>query len=303
VSYWNRRSFLYYEAGNPYRERFAKRYGIIAKFRVVREQIDKTVDGPRLTLVLEAFKGKFKTLPNGDGRFLCAMRVKNESKNIADVISSVLPLCQNILVFDDHSNDETSEICRSFGERVQIFTSPFQGLDEARDKNFLLNKVIEVGPEWVLWIDGDEVLERSGPQRMIDAADKSNGVAAFSLQIAYVWNDSQHIRVDGIYGRFARPSFFRLKGQAVSRLQFPATKRGGNFHCGNIPHGLTGRVRELDVRLKHYGYMTQEQRQSKYCWYTTIDPGNESEDQYRHLIGSRHSRYAPGPPKIVPWVE
>jgi len=56
VSFWNRRSFLYYETGNPYRERFARHYGIQAKFRTVRERIDQTQDGPRLTMVLEAVK-------------------------------------------------------------------------------------------------------------------------------------------------------------------------------------------------------------------------------------------------------
>jgi glycosyltransferase involved in cell wall biosynthesis len=56
VSFWNRRSFLYYEAGNAYRERFARHYGIRAKFRVVRERTERSVDGPRLTIVLQAVK-------------------------------------------------------------------------------------------------------------------------------------------------------------------------------------------------------------------------------------------------------
>jgi glycosyltransferase involved in cell wall biosynthesis len=56
VSFWNRRSFLYYEAGNPYRERFKEHYGIRAKFRVVSERTDPSPDGPRLTIVLQAAK-------------------------------------------------------------------------------------------------------------------------------------------------------------------------------------------------------------------------------------------------------
>lgn len=56
VSFWNRRSFLYYEAGNPYRERFTEHYGITAKFRVVSEHTRQSLDGPRLTIVLEAVK-------------------------------------------------------------------------------------------------------------------------------------------------------------------------------------------------------------------------------------------------------
>jgi hypothetical protein len=56
VSFWNRRSFLYYEAGNPYRDRFAEQYGIRARFRVLREHTERSPDGPRLTIVLQAVK-------------------------------------------------------------------------------------------------------------------------------------------------------------------------------------------------------------------------------------------------------
>jgi hypothetical protein len=56
VSFWNRRSFLYFTAGNPYRERFAPFYGIAANFCVMSERMDGTVDGPKLSIMLEAFK-------------------------------------------------------------------------------------------------------------------------------------------------------------------------------------------------------------------------------------------------------
>lgn len=53
VSFWNRNSFHYYEDGNPYRTRFASRYGIFARFRIVDERIERTGDGPVLHITLE----------------------------------------------------------------------------------------------------------------------------------------------------------------------------------------------------------------------------------------------------------
>jgi O-antigen biosynthesis protein len=206
-----------------------------------------------------------------------------------------------VLVLDDHSTDDTVAICRGFGDRVTVTSSPFAGLDEARDKNFLLRQVIEAGPEWVLWIDGDEVLERAGPARLAAAARDGAGVAAYSLRVAYVWDGPDRVRVDGVYGRFTRPSFFRLAGQPAGQLRFAATSFGGNLHCGNVPVGLTGRAGELPVRLKHYGYMTRDQRQRKFAWYTTVDPNNALEDNYRHLAEIPGARHAPGPAVIVPW--
>lgn len=54
VSFWHRRSFFYFEHGNPYRERFAKNYGISAAFKVMGSKEDKTSDGPKLTILLQA---------------------------------------------------------------------------------------------------------------------------------------------------------------------------------------------------------------------------------------------------------
>lgn len=243
-------------------------------------------------------------LPSGCRGVVGAMRIKNEAAHIAEVLSRALALCERAFVFDDHSTDRTVEICQSFGERVLVLTSPFVGLDEARDKNYLLQRIIGSAPRWVLWIDGDEVLERSGAERLVEAAAMAGAhVAAFSLRIAYAWNDAEHVRIDGIYGTFARPSFFRLESQPLHGLYFRATGNGGNFHCGNVPGGLIGTTVPLNVRLKHLGYVTAQQRRSKYDWYTALDPDNWQEDYYRHIIDLPGARFASGTPQIVPWTE
>ena len=56
VSFWNRRSFLYFEDGSPYREGFASSYGIRAKLRTQWEAMTPTPDGPQLSMLLQAVK-------------------------------------------------------------------------------------------------------------------------------------------------------------------------------------------------------------------------------------------------------
>ena len=239
----------------------------------------------------------------GDSRFVCAMRIKNEADNIREVLTQALRLCHRAFVFDDHSTDDSVAICESFGERVVVVRSPFEGLDEARDKNFLLGMIGPCQPEWILWIDGDEVLENTGPERIRMAVAQAPRAAAWYLKVAYLWDSPQQVRVDGLFGNFRRLSLFRFRGQVGERLRFRATGHGGNFHCGNVPEGLVGEHHELDVRLKHYGYLTQEQRMKKYNFYTHTDPGNKLEDNYRHLLGIPGARHAPGPVRLVRWVE
>ena len=251
----------------------------------------------------EQGNGVCKTVSCGDPRFLGAMRIKNESPYIYEVLSRALRLCRRVLVFDDHSTDDTVAICESFGDAVTVFRSPFQGLDEARDKNFLLEKISPQNPDFVFWIDGDEVLEYDGPEQIHSAVELAPGAAAWYLRIAYLWDHPEQVRVDGLFGNFRRLSLFRFRGQSVDRLKFRATGYGGNFHCGNAPEGLVGEHRELAVRLKHYGYLTQEQRLAKHAFYTSRDPGNQLEDNYRHLLAIPGARHAPGPVQLVPWVE
>lgn len=233
---------------------------------------------------------------------LSVMRIKNEAAHIGEVLERALPFSGKVLVFDDHSEDDTTAICASFGARVEVLRSPFSGLDEARDKNAMLRHIAGQMPDWIFWIDGDEVLERSGPERLRALIDGPAPAAAYALQIAYLWDDPAQLRVDGIYGNFSRPSLFRFRGQPTHRMLFPLMGPG-NLHCGNVPRGLAGPSVRTSIRLKHYGYLEAEQRQRKYALYNLIDPGNRGEDEYRHLIGVPGARHAPGPAVLVPWNE
>lgn len=234
--------------------------------------------------------------------FLGVMRIKNEAAHIGEVIESVLPLCESIVILDDHSEDNTVEICESYGDRISIIPSPFEGLDESRDKNFLLGEIRERSPNWVIWIDGDEVLAPGSAELIRRCADDPRGYGTMTFDVCYVWDHSDQIRIDGIFGRMRRASAFRYRAASAARLRFQET-HGVNLHCGNVPLGVTGPDAQPGVRLKHYGYVTAEQRKRKYEWYTSIDPNNPAEDNYRHLKGDPRARYAPGEPVFAKWHE
>jgi len=237
------------------------------------------------------------------------LRVKNEARWIERVIRSLQPLCERIFVFDDHSEDNTAEICESLDCRV--YRSPFTGVNEARDKNYLLQHVWhEVNPQtrgadsqhWIVSVDGDEELEPNGPQLIKQAI--MPGIHALTLKIVYLWDKPDQIRTDGIYGKFTRGSVFRM----VSPFHaFRSTDGKANFHCGSVPKELLGQVRACNARLFHYGYLEREDRIRKYAWYNKLDPRNRAEDFYFHMVqgdipeipADRKLRHA-GPLELVP---
>jgi glycosyltransferase involved in cell wall biosynthesis len=209
---------------------------------------------------------------------LSIMRVRNESRWIAEVITSILPITSNVHIFDDRSDDSTVDICRQLG--AVVHPSPFSTLDEARDKNWLLRNVADpLSPDFILCTDGDEILDPNTSHHLRSIPPDPHH-RAYSLRILYLWNNRYTIRKDGVYGNFWRPSLFRWS----PNLTFRSTSFGGNFHCGNIPSNLGGTISRLPVNLLHLGYMLPEDRLRKFEWYNRIDPGNAQEDEYRHMV-------------------
>lgn len=204
------------------------------------------------------------------------LRVKNEARWIERVIGAMLPLCERVCVLDDHSIDGTRALCAAI-PGVSVFDSPFFDLDETRDKNYLLGRIDAEWDEWILALDGDEILAPSAVAP-IRAALTSQAVA-LSMRVRYLWDREDQVRVDGVYGGFRRPSAFRAVG-----TRFEATSACGNFHCGNVPLALQPRALAIDADLLHLGYLHREDRVRKYEWYNRQDPRNQNEDGYRHMV-------------------
>jgi glycosyltransferase involved in cell wall biosynthesis len=219
----------------------------------------------------------------------CMMRVKNEARWIKRTIESVRELCgADIYVMEDGSIDGTAEIAARVG--AVVLPSPFVGLglDEARDKDWLLAEVISrCSPDWVLMPDGDEELQAGGCAKIRRALETNPDCDCFAMRFLYFWDSVETIRVDGVYGTMARQSLFRAKSDFRFRSYYSKDETPNQNHVGlhtsNAP-GLGGRVMNLNVALLHYGYLHREDRIRKYRWIISIDPHNEGEGFYLHCV-------------------
>ncbi len=222
-----------------------------------------------------------------DFKLIAMMRVKNEEEWLKKSILSMLPITDKIVILDDGSIDGTPEICAAFPELVEYHRQDEKFIDEARDKNHLLKWALDHNPDWILAMDGDEVLEELAPQTIVNEIQlldpKNPQYTVFYLHFLYFWNSPDTYRVEpGIYSNFWQARLFSLKNQN-RHLAFLPTQHGSNFHCGSIPGNLRNLPRKLDVKVKHYGYLDSEQRERKYRWYCNNDPEQASQGYYEHL--------------------
>jgi len=98
----------------------------------------------------------------------------NEADNIADCIAS-LDFCDEVLIVDSQSTDDTVTIAESLGARVVLH--PWEGF--ARQRIFAVQ---EASNQWVLMIDADERITKD-LAREITAASRKNFLERSSFLI------------------------------------------------------------------------------------------------------------------------
>ncbi len=105
--------------------------------------------------------------------------VRNESQTIAQSLSSVASIADEIIIVDTGSTDDTVQICRQF-RKTKIFTFAWEN-DFSKPRNFGISKC---SMDWILYLDGDEALDKSSVTviKKAVATSKSN-VHGFGVKI------------------------------------------------------------------------------------------------------------------------
>ncbi|MGE9892327.1 glycosyltransferase family 2 protein [Lachnospiraceae bacterium SGI.240] len=100
--------------------------------------------------------------------------VFNVEKYIGECLESVINQTRKpdeVIIVDDSSTDDSAEICKSYIEKADyiklVTNSERGGVSRARNKGIDLAK-----GEYVLFVDGDDVLSKYYVEKMLDALDR-----------------------------------------------------------------------------------------------------------------------------------
>lgn len=174
---------------------------------------------------------------------------KNEEARIVQCLESI-KWCDEIVVVDDMSTDDTHNICRKY--RAKVIAHPSNGNHDAQRNIGIDNS----SGDWILQMDADE---RVSPELGKDIekilADESH-FSAYEL-----------VRKNYFLGRFMEHGGWPEK-------QVRLFKKGSSRYIGHSVHEtlkVDGRIGKLKSYLEHYAFNSISQYISRQLYYAAIE--------------------------------
>ncbi len=164
---------------------------------------------------------------------------RNEAAKIRDCLASLAVVCDEIVVLDSGSTDETVSLCRTFTGRVYV--EPWRGYRDQKQR------ATELAPtDWVLSLDADE---RLAPELQREIREwKEGDPAADGYRIP---------RVTYFLGRWIRHSTWYPDRQLRLYRRSCGRWVGGRVH--ERFQVETGRVGDLSGEIQHLTYDTLDE--------------------------------------------
>ena len=211
-------------------------------------------------------------------------RIKNVDRWIAKSLEYASEVCKEIVVLDDGSTDDTLKICKKYKNVVDIHHQTGLPFDETRDRNILLKMALKRKPDFVITIDGDEILMPNSKEILFKEINLIYPTApVFSFQFIPMWEKPNQFLDKGNKLKW-HDRMVRIQGQPKD-MHFEQTNFPGNVHSSN---GLSANkslaIVRSAVKINHYGCYTRTLREQKYEWLSKLDPNNGGFDRYRGIL-------------------
>ena len=182
-------------------------------------------------------------------KLVVMLRVKDGMPFAEEWLQCFEKLADEIVALDNGSTDGTFEYLKAHPKMADIVRT--EGFDEGRDKNFLYDRARLRHPDWLLWVDIDEIFEPGFTRRQLDRLMKQPFVTKYAFR-RFHFIDRDH---------FAG-SWFRLNYSAGHDRVLWKESPTGYFENVIIDSpnvkGITGLKLPTNFRLKHLGYISKD---------------------------------------------
>lgn len=218
-------------------------------------------------------------------KLVSLVRQKNGKRYFDRLVPQLVRISDAVIFLDDNSTDGSyEELLRlnKIHKEFHVIRRPCGEWSGGLDWNFLFQYVEKFKPDWLFVPDVDELLEESQEDRIRDLASQSGkDILGWSFPFYYLWDDEKHYRDDGPY---ANTKVIRLI-RYDSKLPPPNRPT----HATAVSDDMDRRmIRVADIRMWHFGYMKQSDREIKHTFYVSRDKDPEAAcsggKNYDHMI-------------------
>ncbi|MDC0450785.1 glycosyltransferase family 2 protein [Nitrosopumilus sp.] len=217
-------------------------------------------------------------------KIIAIYRIRNEERWIKKSLESISEICQEIIILDDCSTDKTVEICKKFPSVVEIYERKDElPLNEVRDKKIIWEMAMKRNPDFILKLDGDEVLAPNSKDIIFnEIMNLYPNDLNFSLQLMYIYDKPNQWRTDAWFDNIYHIRLIRIN-EYTKDLKFEESGYPGNAHSLHLPPTKYVPVRS-DVKILHYSLYDKKIRKRKFNYFHGVDPGGSDFNGYKDLI-------------------
>lgn len=234
-------------------------------------------------------------------KIACICQIYNElcKDNLERFVKYTLPVVDDLIIYDDGSTDGSYEYMLKQTPHVLRGTKN-DFVNERSHKQLLLQEALKLNPDFILWLDADEVLTANAGEQLQDlcAACEENHYDAVNMHEINLWRSHSWQRLDSLYDQ----GWFCRLWKVVPGICFHDTKPG--LHQPLFPSTIRNVMWTLDVQVLHYGFSSKQRLAYKYLVYKSH--GQRGYDMLDRLISEEKLLVSKVSPEFFPeglWLD
>ncbi len=205
--------------------------------------------------------------------------------NLERCLKHMSSFCDDIVVCDDSSTDNSFEIACKFTNNIIQMPDEFK--KELEHKQKLLELALSLDPDWVVFLDPDEVFDRFGENNGIRSLCRygdENNIDGFAFQEFNLWKDLFHYRTDELWHQNWPVRLWKNNG----KLKFDV-KEG--LHNRLFPNGIDKWSRS-EIKVIHYGFASEDKVNKKFSTYQSLGQSGRDLERIKDETGLKLKPFA-----------
>jgi len=193
---------------------------------------------------------------------ICQIFNEIEKGNLERFIDNISPYVTELVVYDDGSTDGSYEHLKKHTKYI-LRSDRNEFCNEISHKEQLVQVAKGLNPDFILWLDADEVLSKNALHELPKLCNYciENNIDGVSFQELNLWRSNSWKRIDNLYN----DGWFVRLWRVTPDLHYDTKKSG--LHQTPYPDTIKNIIKNDTIKVIHYGFFSDEAIARKFITY------------------------------------